>query len=97
MYYIEIGEKEVIISEEMVVKYNLHAGKITPFTRCEIKSKGTVKEKDKSTSDIIKIPDKKVISAADIIKAGEKQSSTADIIKLGNKEESTADVIKVKG
>ena len=68
MYYIEIGEKEVIISEEMVVKYNLHAGNITPFTRCEIKSKGTVKEKDKSTSDIIKIPDKKVISAADIIK-----------------------------
>ena len=97
MYYIEIGKKEVTISEEMAIKYNLHPGNITPFTRCEIKSKGAIEDKDKSTSDIIKIPDKKVISAADIIKAGEKQSSTADIIKLGNKEESTADVIKVKG
>jgi len=95
MYYIEIGEKEVIISEEMVVKYNLHAGKITPFTRCEIKSKGTVKEKDKSTSDIIKLPDKKMLSASDIIKVGEEQSATADIIKI-KKEESTADIIKVK-
>jgi len=95
MYYIEIGEKEVIISEEMVVKYNLHAGNITPFTRCEIKSKGVVGEKPKSTSDIIKLPDKKMLSASDIIKVGEEQSAIADIIKI-KKEESTADIIKVK-